>query len=414
MRRTLATIILGPSLLLASLAWSSFALLNTMLNPERSEKVASVLLDDPLVQQQLRQTVASAVGDQLPDVVPVSDETLEAGAGVALANPAVEVLIRDAMVEAHQAFLGEGDLPTEIDLGAVAGDVRANTLGDVPGANELLPDSPSLTIDLPTENIPNLGGFRRWLARAAPLLAIMAAAGVALAVLTTTHRPSVMRRAGFWALGASAIWLFLNLFVPWAATQWFSGQAAIAASLVEAMFGEMLRPALVLAGLGIALLLISLIVPTFARDQRVGRTDGGVVMRRNAEAQPEGLTPLYEAPKRPRATAAGLAPLPSPAPSPAPSQPRPVPTPPPAATPPAPSQPRPAKASPSRPTHEPAPQRRSEPAEQAWVPGVGYVDPAVPPTEPSTRPQASAPVEQTWIPGVGYVDATDSEPNESP
>ncbi len=399
MRRTLAAVILGPSLLLASLAWSAFGLLNTMLNPERSEKVATVLLDDPIVQQQLRETVAGAVGSQLPDAVPVSEQMLEDGAGIALDNPAVELVIRDAFVQAHQAFLGEAEIPSEVDLGAAAGDVRSNTLADIPGANELLPESPSLTIDLPTQNIPNLGGFRRWLARVAPLMALAAVAGVGLALLTTTDRPKVLRRAGVWALGASVVWLILNLAVPWAANEWFSGQAAIAASLIDAMFGEMLRPALVLAGLGIGLFVASLVVPVVQRTSgRASRTDGGVVMRRSNDLAGGLPEPLYQAPARPART------------------PQPLPDSPPVIPPPA----RPtASAAPTvapqaAPGPAPASEPKPPPVEQEWIPGVGYVDPgsapaAEPTPEPPPAPSAAPPApepkpEPTWIPGVGYVD----------
>ena len=233
MRRLLASAILGPSLLIASLAWSSFGLLNTALDPDRSERIADTLLEDELVQAQLRQSIAGAVGSQIPEGVPVSDDQLESGAGVALENPVVAVLIRDAFVQAHQAFLGEGEPPTTLDIGAAATEVRDGALSGVPGASEIIPDGPGLVIDLPTEQIPNLGGFRRWLQRVAPLMALIALAGAALALLTAKNRSLVLRRAGSWALGSAAIWLVLNIGVPWVAMQFFIDQAAIAESLID-------------------------------------------------------------------------------------------------------------------------------------------------------------------------------------
>ena len=426
MRRLLASAILGPSLLIASLAWSSFGLLNTALDPDRSERIADTLLEDELVQAQLRQSIAGAVGSQIPEGVPVSDDQLESGAGVALENPVVAVLIRDAFVQAHQAFLGEGEPPTTLDIGAAATEVRDGALSGVPGASEIIPDGPGLVIDLPTEQIPNLGGFRRWLQRVAPLMALIALAGAALALLTAKNRSLVLRRAGSWALGSAAIWLVLNIGVPWVAMQFFSGQAAIAASLIDAMFGEMLVPSLVLAGAGIVLVVLSALWPT-GEAAAVQRTDGGgVLMRRQAFNEGPKPTPLYEAPP------GGIQPQYVAQHQPA-SQPRPpvdnrptgvpqqqhtqqvqqapqVSPPAGSSTAPRTGQPAPPSAPPSRPT-----QPTQRPVERApetpgeWVPGVGYVadePPAAPATTGFERPQSPVrkPAETRWVAGVGYVD----------
>lgn len=369
MRRVFAAAILGPSLLLASLAWSAFGLQRTMLNPDRSERVADALFDNPSVQRQLQSSIAGAVGDQLPPEIPISDSQLESGAGLALANPAVSELIREAFVQAHQAFLGETEPPTSVNLGTVGQDVRSNTLDAIPGAAELIPATPDLVIDLPTESIPNLGGFRRWLARATPLVALMAAVGIALALLTTNHRPSVLRRAGFWAIGASLAWLALNIAIPWLATQWFSGQSTVAAVLVDAMFGEMRTPSIVLACVGIATIGVSIMWPA-VEELAFARTDEGDTLRRRASNNGPTPQPLYQAPPQPL----------------------------PAASPPAaPTTPSPATPTPPTTAHAveaPAAQKAESPVDQEWVAGLGYVDKPQPPDE-----------QTQWVAGAGYVSS---------
>ncbi len=380
-------------------------MLNTVLDPGRSERIADTLLEDELVQQQLRESIAGAVGDQIPSEVPVSDEQLESGAGVALQNPVVEVLIRDAFVQAHQAFLGEAEPPTSLDVGSAAGDIRDGALSGVPGGPELVPDGPGLVIDLPTDQIPNLGGFRRWLQRAAPLMALIAAAGVALALLTAKNRAAVLRRAGIWALGSSAIWLVLNIGLPWVATQYFSGQAAIAGALVDAFFGQMLMPAIVLAGCGLALVVVSALWPNGSRAPAQRTDGGGVLMRRQGANDGPKPAPIYVAPPgeiTPRYVAG---------PSQTPITHRPV------------ENPRPVQQQPQQQPQAPQPQqpqqapqqnppaaKRTPPVEPGeWVPGVGYAEPSTTrPAEPTgfERPQSpvAKPAAPTWIPGQGYVD----------
>lgn len=391
-------------MLIASLAWSAYGMLNTMLDPERSERIADTLLEDELVQQQLRESIAGAVGSQIPEAVPVSDDQLESGAGLALDNPVVSVLIRDAFVQAHQAFLGEADPPTQLDLGSASNDIRDGALSGVPGGAELLPDGPGLVIDLPTDQIPNLGGFRRWLQRVAPLMALIAAAGVALALLTAKNRASVLRRAGTWALGSSAVWLVLNVGLPWVANQYFSGQAAIASSLIDALFGEMLVPAIVLAGCGLALVVVSILWPEGGSARTSGlRTDGGgAVMRRQQVNDGPKPEPLYAAPERsiqPQYVAPETQP---------PSIHKPVD-----------SQPSPQQQEQHVHQQPQTPQPQQAEAVQRtnqvpnspgeWVPGVGYRDEGGPEQPTPTgfeRPQSPVgkPAPPTWVAGIGYVD----------
>ncbi len=143
MRQALAAIILGPALLIASLTWSAFAILNTVLDPDRSENVADVLLDDEAVRAELAASIGKGVRRTLPAEVAlqVSDEQFEAGAALALENPVVESLIRDALVQSHQAFLGEGQSPRNLDIGSAAGAVREGVVATVPALASVATES---------------------------------------------------------------------------------------------------------------------------------------------------------------------------------------------------------------------------------------------------------------------------------
>ena len=235
MRRSLAAALLGISLWIGSLAWSGFVMTRTVLDPGRSEDVADALLEDDAVRAQLEANIAGGVRAALPDGAPVDPATIDAGAEAALASPAVEALVRDALVRTHQAFLGEGDSPDSI----------------------VLPEASSVEVPLPTERVPNLGPVRRWLVDTVPLLAAVAAIGAALALVLTTDRPRVLRRAGVWAIGLSTLVLAVAFGVPALAQQVAPGQATILAALVSALAKSTRWPALTLAGAGIAGVLAS-------------------------------------------------------------------------------------------------------------------------------------------------------------
>ena len=261
MRRSAAGLILGISLLIASMAWGGFAALRTVLDPGRSADVADALLEDDEVQAQLAENLATAVTRVIPVGVPITDQQVESGVAVALRSPVVEALIRDAFVSTHAAFLGEGDVPRTVDLGDAAVEVREAIVAIDPSLDAVFPPSQALVIELPTERVPDLGGARRLLLRVVPLAALFAAGGVVLALLTTTHRPSVLRRAGRWAIVAGAVWLAFAYGIPWLATSFFSGQSVVAGALLQAVVTAMIVPSIILVAIGSAALALSFVWP---------------------------------------------------------------------------------------------------------------------------------------------------------
>ena len=60
-RRSIAGLILGPSLLIGSLAWSGSLALRTVFDADRSRDVAEELLDNDEVRSQLTENLGSAI-----------------------------------------------------------------------------------------------------------------------------------------------------------------------------------------------------------------------------------------------------------------------------------------------------------------------------------------------------------------
>ena len=297
MRRGLATLILGLSLVLATMAWSGFVMLHTVLDPGRSERLADEMLDNPV----LRGVIVDAVADSLQAAVPAGVEVprdqLEAAASTALDDPRAEALVRDGIVRIHRNALEGVDEPVTLDAAAFGAAARDSLVAARPELGPVLPPAPSVAVTLPDAGLSFLGRIRDLLERAVTTAALVALAGAVLALLIARDRPGVLRRVSLWAFAASAFWLLLGFGLPWLAEQVAPASAAVFAAAVEVFLGAMIPPALTLAGFGVALIVVSLVWDA------VGRSAGGRGRRyepepgpRHSPPQPVMAQPQWQAP----------------------------------------------------------------------------------------------------------------------
>ena len=261
-RRSVAGLILGPALLVGTVAWSGFLALRTVFDPDRSSEVAEELLENDEVQDQLTENLVRTVETVVPAEVGLTDEQVEQIAADVLEDPAVEELILNALSSAHGAFLGEGNAPQTLDLTPVAEAVRSAVIEVAPQAEALLPATPTVRVTLPTDRIPDAGPIRRFLQRTVPILSGIAIVGCLMALLATSDRSSVLTRAGIWALGATAFFLLLGFGVPWLLGRFAPEQAQVLGALTTALLRTTLIPSLVLALCGAALVAGAIIWPS--------------------------------------------------------------------------------------------------------------------------------------------------------
>ncbi|MCB0995006.1 MAG: hypothetical protein KDB21_07945, partial [Acidimicrobiales bacterium] len=269
-RRSVAGIILGISLLIASLAWSGFVALRTVLDPGQSERMADTLYEDDEVRSALAGNIATAVSTLIPPEIDVPREQVDAIAVAVLDDPRVEALITQAFVQTHAAFLGEGEMPRQLDATVFGEAAREQLVATQPELDAFLPPAPTLSVPLPTEHIPDLGPVRRALQAVVPVLTILAVGGILLALITTTHRPSVFRRAGMWAIGAAAFILLTGIGLPWIIRRLAPDNAEVAAVLFSTLVRSVLVPAIVLAGVGLASIVAGM---AWASGARAARTE---------------------------------------------------------------------------------------------------------------------------------------------
>ncbi|HSP04454.1 MAG TPA: hypothetical protein VLR27_13175, partial [Acidimicrobiales bacterium] len=399
-RRALAAALLGISLWIGSLAWTGFLLTRTVLDPDRSERVAEALYEDDAVRARLAANIADGVQASLPEGFPVDAATVDAGAAQALESPAVEAVFVDAFVRTHQAMLGEGEVPRSVDPGAFGSAGRDALVAARPELDAILPAAPEVVVSLPTDRVPNLGPVRRGLLTAVPWMAAASAVGAVLALLITSNRPAVIRRAGIWAVTLSAIVLAIAYGIPALARTVVPDQSEVIAALVGAMVAETRVPAITLGALGVAGIVLSL----FWRAAPALLSEPAPPQRRRTRPPRPRREPRLVGGPPPRRDISRPAPRPTPAA--APRQPDPSPTT---------VQPGPGRSHPeldADPTRVDASGSRPDPREGGnadlttqqdvpspppgptrWVAGVGWV----------VESAEHIPPEARWVPGVGYV-----------
>ncbi len=298
MRRGLASLIIGMSLLVATMSWAGFTLSRTVLDPGRSERLADQLLENPDVRAALTSRLADALEAQIPADVPVPRQAVEAGAATALDDPRVEALIRDGFVRVHQNALAGNDEPVTLDPGALGAAGRDALVASRPELDPFLPAAPPVALELPTTGLAWLGTVKNVVDRFTLLGAVVAVFGGIAAFVVARDRGPVLRRVAFWGYGASAFWLLAGYGVPWLAGNLSPTSAAIATAAVDVFFGAMIAPAVVIAALSTVMLAAGLVWPTAARSRgarvaqpRRPRTPAPVTSRPIAAPAPTSTRP---------------------------------------------------------------------------------------------------------------------------
>lgn len=266
MRRGLASLIMGLSLLVASASWAGFVMSHTVLDPGRSERLADHLLDDPEVKAAIADRIADALQAQVPKGVAIPRQTLEVAANVALEDPRVKLLVRDGIVRAHQNALNGVDEPIALDATVLGEAARAALVSNVAALDAVLPPAPPLAVEIPGTGLSWLGTVKDFVDRFTLLGALTSAAGLLASFIITTRRAAVLRRVSFWGFGASAFWLAVAYGLPGVVGFIAPSAMAIASAVVDVFAGAMIRPALVMAGISAALLVASIVWP--ARERR--------------------------------------------------------------------------------------------------------------------------------------------------
>lgn len=258
MRKGFAGLILGLSLVVASISWAGFIMSRTVLDPGRSERLAVQVFDNEDLRSVLVDRLADSLGAAIPGEIVVPSQTLEAAASLALDNPEVQALVQTAIVDTHRQALEGNVQPVVIDSTVISNALRTSLIQANPNLEAAIPQLPAATIELPTSGLNFLGTLKGFVDKVTILAALAALAGGATALVITSDRPSVLRRVAFWAFGASLFWLIVGFGVPYLAALVGPASSAIITAAIDVFFGAMIPPALIMGAVGVGLVLASL------------------------------------------------------------------------------------------------------------------------------------------------------------
>ncbi|MGD9794471.1 MAG: hypothetical protein AB7V43_13425 [Acidimicrobiia bacterium] len=198
MRRIVAEIVLSIALLAGSLAFTGWWFRSTMLEPRRTERIASTALESPEVRQALGSAIAGAVADSTGQpksvVEPFVTKALDSGTDL--------TGLSSVIADAHAAAIGDGPSRVGLTKEALTPLVGAELAGQADGAGFSVPQ-----VDRLQSLRANLTG---WLGA----LAMLCGAGVVAAMILHPNRPLVFRRLGIWLLSMSVWQLLITWVLP--------------------------------------------------------------------------------------------------------------------------------------------------------------------------------------------------------
>jgi hypothetical protein len=255
MRRTAASVLVLVGLFAASVAWWALAARYTVLDANRSERIADTLIEQPVIRDAVAEGLGSALSQALPPGTPISAEELSAVAHRALDDPRALAALRTAVLMSHQRLIGTYDGPVTLDVSPIAAAGRDALIAARPDLARALPKAPPLSVDLPTQKLPKLGWVPQRARELGGMATMVAFTFLALGMLAASDRPKVLSRAGRWALRAGLGWAAFGWALPYAMTKIDDPRLAALGAIGVAAVGPMIAPAVTLVCAGIGALL---------------------------------------------------------------------------------------------------------------------------------------------------------------
>jgi ABC-type multidrug transport system fused ATPase/permease subunit len=268
MRRGIASLLMGLSLVLASAGWAGLTLSSTVLDPKNSDPLARQLLEDPSVRSVLVDRLGDGMANILPESEPMSRQELSSAAEEALNDSATTSAIQTALAEAHRLGLaGEEDEVyfAHFDSNEAA---RLALIAERPSLGGQILVNPLVRIELPTSGLSWLAGLKSLVDRFTIVAIAIAVAGFAAAFVVARDAAATMRRAAWWILGAAAFWTLAAIGFGATAGALTPSSYVLMASSIDSFFASMRSPAVIMTTFGLGMLAISTVVP--ALDRRRG------------------------------------------------------------------------------------------------------------------------------------------------
>jgi hypothetical protein len=279
-------ILLLLALLAGSGAYATVIVRGIVVDSDVSAQAASRAIDDVRVQRLLVDQTTEAVRSQL-----IGTEVVQYLENLDPATREVEadlLAVADAVVqtpEFHAAFVttvrdlhrlvfverGPAPVVDATDLVSVARDAA---IARNAAYAALIPPTGTLTVTIPTSDLPDLTGLRDDLGSRTVPLAVVGAVLATAAFVIHDRRPKALRRVAFWLLGAGVVQASVALLLPVAANLVGGDAGPIAEAIARVLLPRLLAPAAMVGGSGLGLLLVAFQWQRTAdrRDARTGAT----------------------------------------------------------------------------------------------------------------------------------------------
>lgn len=255
MRRVSTSVLVTLGLVAAAVAWWAYAARYTVLDRERSARIADVLVTQPVIRDAVAEGLSAALQRALPPGSPISPAEVDAVALRALDDQRAKDSLRSTILNSHRRLIGEYEGPVSVDVSPIAAAGHDALLAARPDLAGDIPEAPPLSVQLPTQNLPEMGWLPERTKELSGLALFLAFAFLGLGLATASDRPRALERSGRWALRAGIGWAVFGWALPYALTRAGEPRLAALGAIGVATVGPMIAPAVLLVCTGIGSLL---------------------------------------------------------------------------------------------------------------------------------------------------------------
>ncbi len=288
MRRGLASMLMGLSLLVASMGWAGFIVARAVLDEDRSDELAARLLQHEGVSTVIAGRLGDGMERHVPDDEPMSRQELNAAAAEAITDPLAASALSDALSNAYRLGLADIAADPTFDHFDVNEAARHALLAARPSLEGRILVNPLVRVQLPVDGLTWLSGLKTMADRFAVVALAAAMIGFATSFIAADEPTAVLRRAASWILGSATVWAVLGPLFAALVRFAVPSSFVVLAVTVETALVSMQRPAIVMGAFGVGMASVGYLAPA------VGRRRGALLIeraRRRLRADPDSATP---------------------------------------------------------------------------------------------------------------------------
>jgi hypothetical protein len=256
--KIIARVLLTLGFLAASIAYSSWTVQRTILDPSATRIAAQSLLDTPAVKAMLAKEIRTSL---LPALGPKTDpKKLSAAIDAAVVDPTFVGAYQDAIVSIQKSVFSEGNSRVTLDSRAVTRAITKALTQIDPSVARRMKNVHAINVPVGSTSLPHVRGAESKVAltgRIALALACLMVGGALLLVHDRKMLRRASRRLAFLAIGPTLAFAVL----PRLLDSLHNPSLEVGAAMLEAFGHRVLVSAAILAVAGISGWLMTFVIP---------------------------------------------------------------------------------------------------------------------------------------------------------